>query len=775
MEFLSENPTFDRTLFVFTSDNRFRRFCQRIVASSYEERPSGVNPHPLVWQGFQVVMFCTTVAMVLTSCINTPYYFKLMQLENPGTWNWVMACDVSFMVIFSIEAVIKIVADGFRFSPNAYLSSPFNAIDFGVLVTLWITVFSNLYSDGHASRYVRAIEAFRALRLLSISSSAMNLFHSVFIVGFGKIMGAAILSLCLLFPFTVWGKAIYSGRLSFCTDGNVNLFSQCVDEYPSSPFNWDVIAPRAITKEYFDYDTFGHAFLIQFGVISLEGWIDVLNAVMSITGSDSNPQPFASRYNGIFPVLYNILGTIFILTVFVAVIIKNYTQNRGTAYLTDDQLSWYEIEKVLKVVRPMIAPPKFRSNSIRHYLQNLAVRRDSWLHVVETTALTIVMILLLTEFYPWSPVAERTYTVIAIVASVVFVAIHVAKVIGLGTRAFLRSEWFVFGLFVSLLSFVFSLVGVTEYNSAIFRNIRKLGLVGMMLLWIPKSKRLNQLFVTGLASAREIGNLLIAWFVLFLCFAIAFNQAFGLTRIGPNGSENLNVRTVPKALILLFRMSCGEGWNQILTDYLVSPPYCTPGTEFSDTDCGDHVYAYILFCSWNILSMYIFVNLFVSLIYESFSYFFHRPSDLVTNDDIEQFRQTWAKFDPKVTGYIRPEQLHKLLRVSTGYFSMKIYDGNFTVPAILEKSHARIDDSDPYDVDYAAMNSIIKKIPVEQYKQKRRNYERFCMMALLEAEESGLSFSRVIRLFPLFISMDENRCLKYGLLAILALFFLTSD
>lgn len=759
--FLSENPDFDRALFYFRNDNRLRRFCQRIVASSFEERVNGVNPRPIVWHAFQIFMFSITICMVVTSCINTPYYYKMLQLRDIEGWNWVMWCDVGFCVVFTLEAIIKIIADGFKFAPNAYLNSTFNIIDFIVLITLWITVFSNLFSQGHASRYVRAVEAFRALRLLNISSSAMDSFYSVFIFGFGKMLGAAMLSLCLLFPFSVWGKSIYSGRLSYCTDDSLELFSDCVDEYFSSPFNWDIMTPRAITKDYFDYDTFGHSFLIQFGVISLEGWIDVLNAVMAITGTDSNPQPFASRYNGIFPVLYNILGTIFILTVFVSVIIKNYAQNRGSAYLTDDQLAWYEIEKVLKVVRPVVVPPKCHPRSIRGYLQKLSLNTKSWMHKVETGMLFIVLLLLLTEFYPWPGAVDTAYVITAMVASVVFLATHLVKFVGLGFRAFIRSEWYVFGLVVSFISFLFSVFGATGEYADVFRNFRKLGLVGMMLLWIPRSRRLDQLFKTGLASAKEIGNLLIAWFVLFLCFAIAFNQSFGLTRIGSNGDENLNVRTVPKALILLFRMSCGEGWNQIMSDYLVSPPYCTPGNEFTETDCGNHVYAYILFCAWNILSMYIFVNMFVSLIYENFSYFFHRPWDVVTNEDIQEFRQTWSKFDPKGTGYISPDLLHQLLRTTTGYFSMKIYDDNFTVPTILRRSQARIDDDNPYDVDFVALNSVIRQLPAEVYKQKRRSYERFCTMALLEADERGISFGKLMRLFPLFKSMDENRCLKY--------------
>lgn len=759
-QFLKEHPKFDRALFFLKNDNKLRRSCQRVVAPSSGERINGVTPHALTWQAFQISMFLATIAMVVISCVNTPVYNKILEFESLGGWNWVMWCDVVFVTIFSIEALIKIVADGFRLTPNAYLKSTFNVIDFVVLVTLWIVVLSNIFSANHASRYVRSIQAFRVLRLLSISSSAMGLFESVFVNGIRKMLGATVLSLCLIFPFALWGKAIYRGRLNYCTDGSVGLFSECVDEYASMPFNWPVVAPRAMKKRYFDYDTFGHSLLVQFQVIALDGWIDVLNAVMAITGPRSTPQEFASRYNGIFPVLYSILSTIFVLTVFVSVIIGAYSQHRGSAYLTDEQLTWYEVEKVLGNTRPWVVPPKYKKRTVCDYAQKITLNKSSWLYRLEISILVVVSLLLLSEFEGRPSSVSHAYAIIAVAMSSVLLTIHLIKLAGLGFRSFMRTDWCVFGIMVALLSFIFSVSSIARRDTEVLRNIRKLGFVGMMLLWIPRSKRLDQLLRTALASARDIGHILVAWFVFFLGYAIALNQSFGLARIGANGSEYLNVRTVPKALVLLFRMSCGEGWNQILSDFLISPPYCIPGNSFFETECANHAYAYILFCSWNVLSLYIFVNLFVSLIYENFSYFFHRPWDIVSTEDISQFQRAWSKLDPNGSGYISPNLLHKLLRTTTGYFSFKIYEGEFSVPEILRHSGARNDDKH-CGVDYAALHSIVQRIPVDVYKQKRRDYERFCAMALLEADENGIAFNRLIRLFPLYKSMDESRCLKY--------------
>ena len=94
-----------------------------------------------------------------------------------------------------------------------------------------------------------------------------------------------------------------------------------------------------------------------------------------------------------------------------------------------------------------------------------------------------------------------------------------------------------------------------------------------------------------------------------LAFGKLLTNPSGLTKIGPNGNGNINFRTVPKALILLFRMSCGEGWNAVMSDFEINEPFCVKGDSFLESDCGSEGYARALFVSWNIVSMYIFVSL----------------------------------------------------------------------------------------------------------------------------------------------------------------------
>lgn len=198
-------------------------------------------------------------------------------------------------------------------------------------------------------------------------------------------------------------------------------------------------------------------------------------------------------------------------------------------------------------------------------------------------------------------------------------------------------------------------------------ELNKLFLVAVALLLIPRNNQLDQLFKTAAASLPVIGNLLATWFVLFLVFGIAMNQAFGLTKFGSQGTNNLNFRDIPKSLILLFRCSCGEGWNEIMEDFAtMEPPFCTYNDDFLSDDCGSAAWARTLFILWNIISMYIFVSLFVSLIFESFSYVYQRSSGLyaISREEIRRFKQAWAEYDPAGSGFISKEQFPRLLGVS---------------------------------------------------------------------------------------------------------------
>jgi hypothetical protein len=199
-QYLAKYPRYNVSLFIFSPRNPIRRFCQRIVGPGRgDNRMGGVEPFKPVWFAFSAFIYAAIVAMVLLACVSTPLNQRAyFQSRGSGYTirNWFLWTDMGFAVVFSIEALIKVIADGFFWTPNAYYRGSWGFIDGLVLITLWINVITSLHSDGAVSRAVGAFKALRALRLLNVSDSARDTFHSVIILG-----GWKVISVSLVFSF----------------------------------------------------------------------------------------------------------------------------------------------------------------------------------------------------------------------------------------------------------------------------------------------------------------------------------------------------------------------------------------------------------------------------------------------------------------------------------------------------------------------------------------------------------------------------------------------
>jgi len=323
-------------------------------------------------------------------------------------------------------------------------------------------------------------------------------------------------------------------------------------------------------------------------------------------------------------------------------------------------------------------------------------------------------------------------------------------------------------------TFVTSILVLVRSKDRVFVQLHKLCLVSIALLLIPRNNQLDQLFKTAAASLAAIANLLATWFVLFLVYAIALTQTFGLTRFGPNETGNKNFRTVPKALIFLFTMSMGEGWNQMMEDFAnVDKPFCTVGEIYFQSDCGSPEWARALFITWNILSMYIFVNLFVSLIYESFSYVFQRSSGLsvISREEIRRFKQAWAEFDPNGTGFISRDVFPRFLGELSGIFEMRIYDGDFTVGRIIEEcavvnrreSNLPVSARAPTpEIDIKKLNHVLAQMPIGDIRRRRRRMNTFYEEVLVSSDpDKGIQFTSLLLILAHHKVINDNKSLRY--------------
>jgi len=208
-DFIMAHPSFDKSLWLFKQSNPVRRFCQACVDPAYGERIFGRPAKPVLRLAMKAIVFCTIVGSIVVAAIATPEYRKQYYEENGfhrGTWFDLV--EVALGTTFILEALVKIIADGFIFAPNAYLLSLWNVLDFLMLMALLVNITTSLIYIGGLSRVTRALKGFRALRLITLFGRLRDTLHAVLFAGALKILDASILMVLYLIPFAVWGRVI---------------------------------------------------------------------------------------------------------------------------------------------------------------------------------------------------------------------------------------------------------------------------------------------------------------------------------------------------------------------------------------------------------------------------------------------------------------------------------------------------------------------------------------------------------------------------------------
>jgi hypothetical protein len=167
-------------------------------------------------------------------------------------------------------------------------------------------------------------------------------------------------------------------------------------------------------------------------------------------------------------------------------------------------------------------------------------------------------------------------------------------------------------------------------------------------------------------SILPLGNIILAWAVCCVVFAIAFTATLGLALLPADQTWDENLKSVPNSLVALFSLSYGDDWPEVMENVV----------KATSSHCGDNhgqcvkaASVRALFTIWNILSMYFFANACTAVVYSNTSVHSSIPSsnevvNAVRREDIRRFKQAWASEDPEGTGYISKEQFPRLLGVS---------------------------------------------------------------------------------------------------------------
>ncbi|KAH7099033.1 Ion transport protein-domain-containing protein [Auriculariales sp. MPI-PUGE-AT-0066] len=780
-DFINAHPSYDRALWILSQTNPLRRLCQRLVMPSRGERIYGKPPNPTLDLLFRLFLFGTVIAGLAVAAASNPNYRRIY-FEKHGSHDfaWFNYAEATFGFVLVLEFTVKVIADGFAFTPNGYLLSLWNCMDFLILLASVTNIVDSLSSAGGLSRFTRASKAFRALRLITLVHTLRETFQSLIFVGALRILDAAMLAVLYMIPYAVWGLNIFSGKLFSCNDESAADKAGCVGEYIHTPFDgsndYGYLVPRvwenpSPSTEY-SFDTFQSSFLILFEIVSLEGWVDVMQNAMSITGPDQQPSQNASQLNAIFFLSYILLGALIILTLFVSIIIGNFSARSGMALLTKEQQEWIDLQKLVKRQKPSHRPEGERSG-LRRWCYDRAVNKHGFWSRIMTVMFVVHIGWLMSLNYTVTRNGSNIRDVFFLSVSVVYITDIVIRFIGLGWASFKENGWNIFDCIVAGGSLITTVIALGGFRLSTAQQLQKLFLVLIAFKLVQKSNRLNHLFKTAVASLPAIGKLMTLWLCLFLFYGVLYLEVFGLTRWGSSETPNQNYSTLGRALTMLAFMSTGEGWNAYMHDYTVEYPFCTEaGPDQRVSDCGSTLWSYTLFISWNILSMYIFVNMFTGVVVENFSYVFQSSggTSSLDREEMRAFKKIWQEYaDPQTKRLPRPKFPQFFGKLS-GVFEVRIYSPEHRIRTILDRAkytdeeYARnqsLDPNDKYDmVAIDRLKAAVKPIDFSKIKARKAVYSRFFHEAVLIDKKEGLDFTRMLLLLAHHKLINDDRALE---------------
>ncbi|KZS87691.1 hypothetical protein SISNIDRAFT_419270 [Sistotremastrum niveocremeum HHB9708] len=778
--FIAAHPSYDKTLWIFSQTNKLRRTAQSVVKPANGKRIFGRSHSPIAHPIFELIILLAVIGGIVVAGIATPAYRReFYQQHGFIRGSWFDLAEATFVLVLLCEFFVKVLADGFAFTPNAYLKDEWNIVDFIILAGLIVNTISSIVVIGGVNRVTRSLRALRALRLITLIDKNRSTFESLIFAGASRILDAAMLAMLYLVPYAVWGLNIFTGLMYSCNDSSVAGKDQCRDEYvsyvlDSNSVNLGFYAPRVWdnphTSTSWSFDNFPSSLLILFEIVSLEGWIDVLEAAVGITGHDLQPLTNANQANALFFLFFNLLGAVVILTVFVSVIIGNFSTKTGTAYLTQAQRDWIDLRRLIMRQKPSKRPKTRPVGRFRSWCYDRAVNKHGWWAKMMTFVFVVHILVLMTETFTRGKLRDdfRDDYFLAVIC---IYALDVSiRFYGLGLRSFLANGWNSFDLIVVIGSAATTIPIRAGSASFSTQQMQKIFLTSIAFKLVQRSNRMNQLFKTSRSSLPVISSLMILWFTLFLFFGILYVEVFGLTRWESAETREENYSTLGRALLMLAFMSTGEGWNQYMHDYALTYPRCTNSSPSEpDSDCGSVGWAFSLFIAWNILSMYIFVNMFTGVVVESFSYVTQQAggSRSITREEMRSFKKIWAEFANHNTGYLEKRNFIPFFAKLSNCFEVRIYPSELSIANLKKVAHfdedmdfrsgGRIIDG----IDLYKLARALSSIDPAEIRRRRRLYNRLIQEASISTEPGrGLSFTSVLLMISHYTLINDKDALE---------------
>uniref|UniRef100_A0A8C6VBF8 Voltage-dependent L-type calcium channel subunit alpha n=1 Tax=Naja naja TaxID=35670 RepID=A0A8C6VBF8_NAJNA len=676
-----------RSLLCLTLQNPVRKACIAIVE----------------WKPFETIILLT----IFANCIALAIYLPMPEDDTNKVNSRLEKLEYFFLIVFAIEAMLKIIAYGFLFHADAYLRNGWNVLDFtivflGVFTVILekISLMESALLSGQGGFDVKALRAFRVLRPLRLVSGipSLQVVLNSIIKAMLPLFHIAVLVVFMLIIYAIVGQELFKGKMhKTCYYNGTGM--ECAPApcsisghgrpctIPGSECRGPWAGPNhGITH----FDNFGFSMLTVYQCISMEGWTEVLYWVNDAIG---NAWPW------IYFVSLILLGSFFILNLILGVLSGEFTKEREKAKsrgtfqkLREKQ----QLEEDMKGYMDWIIHAEVMDNEggsetdslyeiegmnkwilfFRHWRRWNRLFRRKCREIVKSKFFYWAVILIVglntisiaSEHHDQPDWLTHAQDVANRVLLALFAVEMVLKMYALGIRQYFMSLFNRFDCLVVctgiLELFLVEITSMTPLGISVLRCIRLLRLLKITKYWTS----LNNLVASLLNSVRSIASLLTLLFLFMVIFGLLGMQLFG----GRFDFDDTEIRrstfdNFPQALISVFQVLTGEDWTSIMYNGIMAyggPVY--PGVLVC-------IYFIVLFVCGN----YILLNVFLAIAVDNLA----EAETLTSAQKAKAEEKMWKKMTRSVLPSAAVPDIHAfgVLDGSTSTVNIKFFCNYFLV------------------------------------------------------------------------------------------------
>ncbi|XP_051282774.1 voltage-dependent L-type calcium channel subunit alpha-1D isoform X5 [Dicentrarchus labrax] len=325
----STNSRPPRALFCLTLNNPIRRACISLVE----------------WKPFDIFILLS----IFANCVALAIYIPFPGDDSNSTNQELETVEYAFLIIFTIETFLKIIAYGLVMHQNSYVRNGWNMLDFViVIVGLFSVVLEMITKDADSGGQsggkpggfdVKALRAFRVLRPLRLVSGVPSLqvvLNSI-IKAMVPLLHIALLVLFVIIIYAIIGLELFIGKMHATC---YVIQTGALGEEEPTPcavsghgrhclFNGTVCREgwQGPNNGITNFDNFLFAMLTVFQCITMEGWTDVLYWMNDAMGFELPWVYFVSLV---------IFGSFFVLNLVLGVLSGEFSKEREKAKARGD-------------------------------------------------------------------------------------------------------------------------------------------------------------------------------------------------------------------------------------------------------------------------------------------------------------------------------------------------------------------------------------------------------------------------------------------------------